>query len=382
VADKTTIVGGSADLARLTIRLGTKARKDTAISIRYDNTIFHGPQSVKILAGQDVASFDVAADQVTNYAIGTVSATQGGQTCTLTLKVAPLLVTYFRVPTEPSWGELVSANLALNSSLLKATAIVVNSSDSNRIAPFEIVVPAGTNLGTASILTKSAITRNSSDLDFEPAPQIVNVPVSLITALGTYPGISTEQKVKVSGPTFDPLFPLSGTTIDAYLRIPARLTESRTFALTSTPNVLVPKTVTIRPGPTSIKIPVKVLGSGFGDFQIVARNDYGTATLNGTIDNVAYSAVIGASSVIGGSETPVSIAVKLLNGSLKSDAVFELSTDNPGAAEVPMTVTIPAGETSAVVAVTHHIVSDYQWARFWITRFKQKKRVYLEVRTP
>ena len=351
------------------IRLGKPATKDTNVNLQYSNPLLRGPASVTVRAGEDQVAFDVRAEYVSSLARGTVTASQGDQKSTVDLTIETFEVTYFSSSPSCNWGELVSATLNLNAVVLKSTTFKVNSADPSRIAPFTISVPANSSQGMGTQLCRSDITSISTYSTPTPPDKVVNPRVALYAEVSPL----KVARVEVHGPIFDSVFPVSGNTVSAYLRIPVAVAEDRVFTLSSISNITVPANVTIRAGKTVAKFSVVGSPGGSRDFQIQANNALAKATIRGTIDDVRYYSQFNRLRVVGGSSDALTITVFLKDGPINSDAVIELRFEKPLVADLPTSVTIPAGKTSATETMTHHVTTKTEVVRIWVNRLSQNK---------
>jgi len=131
------------------------------------------------------------------------------------------------------------------------------------------------------------------------------------------------------------------------------------LSLTSSiPEITVPSTVHVDAGSTTVHVvldhqPVTATKA----FTISVISGSNQKNVNGhVIPNRIQSLVVSPSTVVGGSDTAVTLTITLLAPN-RSDTTLTLSGSLPPKASVPATVVIPAGSGTVAVPVTHGVTT-------------------------
>lgn len=213
--------------------------------------------------------------------------------------------------------------------------------------PASITIPAGQTSGTFTVTTN-----------------VVNLDTSLLVIATSANTVSTSLKVQGLSVTS---FTVNPNTIPSYGEVTGTVTISgnavgsgAVVSLSSSPlyEAYLPSTVTVPAGSNTVSFAV---GAGFADNSYTVTL---TATFNGGSQSTSLTVTpsdgnladvsMSPSTVTGGSSSTGTVTVAYLQ---YSDTYVSLSSSNTAVAQVPSSVTIPAGQTSATFTVTTSAVS-------------------------
>ena len=361
---KTLLSGG---VAVLTVTLPSPAPTGGAtVTLTGGSPAFPAPASVPVAAGQTSNSVKVLAGTVTVATSVTVGAAYGGVTSSATVTVSPLALASLTAAPSVVGGEGAVVSVALNGPAPTDTTVKLTSSNATVFpTPASLVIKAGEKGVSAKLLTTAvnaatAITLTatlggvSKTANVSVTPRPAPAPVALLAVMATAPANgegSGTLAVLLTGPA-----PAGGVTV-------ALTSSSATFP--------VPASVTVSAGESAAKLVVqlKVLNSATGGLTTTPVTV--TATYNGvtktttvlltpvappaTTGPVALAALeVYAPASAGGSAT----LVVTLSGAAPTGGATVTLTSSNAIFPVPASITIPAGERAAKLAVATKAISS------------------------
>jgi hypothetical protein len=338
----TSVVGGNNSTG--TVRLNAAAPTGgVSVSLTSSNTAAaRVPASVTVSAGSTSATFTVTTLGVASTTTSVVTATLGTSTnATLTVTAASLS-SVTRSPTSVVGGNNSTGTVTLNGFAPTGGAVVTLSSSNTSAAqvPASITVAAGARSAAFTITT---------------TPVAVNTSV---TITGTY-GVARTTSLTVNAPTLSTLT-RSPTSVVGWNSSTGTVTlngaapaggATVTLQSNNTAAAQVPASVIVTAGSRSATFTITTSGVA-SSTSVTITGAYGaTRTTTLTVSVAALTSLtLNPSTVTGG--TP-STATLMLNGAAPSSgAVVSLSSTNTSAAQVPSSVTIPAGATGVTFTVT------------------------------
>jgi hypothetical protein len=353
----TSVVGGNSSTGTVTLSAAAPSG-GAVVSLSENSTATSVPASVAVPAGATSANFTVTTTSVTTAATSTISAVFGGVTRTASLTVNPATTP---APSAPTL--LSPAHQAINvpqpvlldwNDVTNATSYEVQVDNSSTIAAPFIANPTVTTsqatLATglpAQNLWWRVRARNAAGV-FGPfsstrrfRPQAATGPATL-TSVSVSPSSVTGGTGSTGTVTLTSGAPAGGAVVS--------LTSSNTAAVT------VPASVTVAAGATSATFSATTVAvSAATPVTISAVYSGVTRTAALTVNPPAPTATLSSisvspSSVTGG--TGSTGTVTLSSGAPSGGAVVSLTSSNTAAANVPASVTIAAGATTATFAAT------------------------------
>jgi len=303
------------------------------------------PASVAFAASQTNVQIPVTA-VAAGTSVVTASTSSGSASATVNVTPAPPTVSSL-LPPSIAVTQGASGNLTVTISAARtADTSVLVASNSPGIAsvPATVTVPAGqlsapvpvsgVSPGTAQITTSLNGSSASSQVTVNPAPPTV---VSLLPATSTVTvGASATLTLMISA---------------------AALADTVVTLTTSPPGVLsVPATVTVPNGQTTVSVQVTALALGQGGVTASLNGTTASAIVNSAgppvqvtlVDPPTFRMKVGATS---------SFTVSI-NAAQLTDTPIALSVDNPQALQIPPSVTVAHGATSAVLTATGLATGD------------------------
>jgi len=338
----TSVTGGNPSTGTVTLT-GAAPAGGVSVSLTSSNTAAASVQaSVTVSAGSTSATFTITTLGVASTTTSVVTATLGTSTnATLTLTAASLS-SVTRSPTSVVGGNNSTGTVTLNGSAPTGGAVVTLSSSNTSAAqvPTSITVAAGARSATFTITT---------------TPVSVNTSV---TITGTY-GVARTTTLTVSAPTLStlarsPTSVVGGNNSTGTITLNgAAPTGGVSVSLQSsnTAAAQVPANVAIPAGSRSATFTITTSGVASSTSVTITAvyRTTRTTTLTVTVAGLT-SLTLNPSTVTGGSP---STATLTLNGAAPpAGAVVALTSTNTSAAQVPPSVTIPAGAIGVTFTVT------------------------------
>ena len=344
------VVGGNASTGTVTLSAAAPTGGAVVTLTSSNTTAVQVPVSVTIAAGLTSANFNVTTSAVSSKTTSTISATYG-TTQTATLTVTPVAtVTLSSVSVSPAsvvGGTGSTGTVTLTGAAPSSGAVVTLSSNDNAAAqvPANVTVAAGATTATFAITT---------------SPVAANMTVSVS---GNY-GASQSATLTVNAATLStiaksPNSVLGGNSATGTATLTGVAATGGVVVTLSSSNTAVaqvPASVTVPAGSTSANFTITTSPVSTNTNVTISGTNGTTHTTTLTVTSVALSSVTkNPSTVVGGSN---STGTATLNGIAPiGGAVVTLQSSNTAAAQVPASVTIPAGLTSATFTITTNPVS-------------------------
>jgi len=297
------------------------------------------PASVGFASGQTSVPIPVTTLAV-GSAVITASANGGSASATVNVTPAPPTVTSLLPPSlAVTQGASGNLTVTISSAQTADTQVLLATSDANIASVASAVtVPAGqvsapvpvagVSPGTAQITASLNGSSASSQITVSPAAPSV---VSLVPATSTVSlGASTTLTLTISAAqSTDTLVPLSAT--------PAGI-------------VSIPAQVTVLAGQTTAPVVVGTLALGQAGITASLNGSTASAIVNVVSPPVAVTALEPASFTMNVGAT--SSFTVTINAAQSTGTEITLTVDNPSVLQIPASVTVALGQTSAVFTAT------------------------------
>ena len=340
----------------------------TTVQLASDNPAARVAGDAVVPHGRTFAEFTVATSPVTQPTPATITGTAGGATTSASLSVMPqgaATISGLTIsPAALTSGQTGTGTVTLASPAAEGGALVgLSSSGPAATVPGSVTVPAGENSATfpvtaASVTSPSSATIIASSANSTSAAVRVNPPSSSTPTgnLATLAGLSVLPSTLTSGQT------ATGTVT---LASPAAQGGAPVNLSSSGPAVTVPASVTVPAGATTATFPVTaslVTSPSTATITASSANSI-SATVN--VNPSSSSTQTGASATLASfSVAPSSVmdgntatgTVTLASPAPGGGVVVGLASNNQ-AATVPVSVTVPAGQTTATFQVSTNTVS-------------------------
>jgi len=342
------VLGGSPSTGTITLS-GPAPTGGAAITLSSSNTVAAQlPASVTVEAGATTATFAAATAPVSAETAVTITAVFNGASQTAILTVTPAgLTSIGLVPNTVLGGNPSTGTVSLNGPAPTGGAVVALSSSNTALAqlPATVTVAAGTTTATFTATT---------------VPVGSDVPVTITAA---FEGVSRTATLTVTAPVLSsvglvPASVLGGnpSTGTVTLDNPAPAGGAVVTLTSSSPGTArVPTSVTVAPGTTTatftattVPVIANTQVTVMALFNSVSRAAILTVQAAPPVDISTFTLV--PTSVVGGS--PSTATVTLTGPAPPGGAVVSLNSSLPSAVQVPASVTVEAGATSASFAVT------------------------------
>jgi hypothetical protein len=309
------------------------------------------PASVTVAAGGTSATFTVATKSVSASTSVTISATYGGASQSALLTIMPpavLLSSLTLSPSTVTGGGSSTGTVTLSASAPSGGAVVSLSSGNSGIARVitSVTVAGGATSATFAITTKPVSTSTS------------------VTITASFGGATRSASLTVAPPT------LVGLTVSPSSVIGGSTSTGR--AMLNGPAPSGGEVITLassNPGAAATPASVTVgAGSTIATFKVVTTpvSTSTSVSLSATLNGVTFTAVLtvvppsltslslNPSNVKAGGDSTCTVT---LSGPVPSGGVvISLASSNSGAAEVPSTVTVPAGAVKATFEVESNLL--------------------------
>ncbi len=346
----TTLVGGNSTTGTVTLN-GPAGPGGATINLSTTSTAAITPATVVIPQGSSSATFPVTSSGESTTVSAMIIATFGAATYSQTLTVSPAILSNLVVsPTSLFGGTSATGTVSLNGTA-PSGGITVSLTATSVTVPASVVIPSGSTSATFPITTKPVTTPTTAEIKATSGLQTLTASLGVLPAKLVGVSVSPTSTIGATKPlvtgtvTFSGLAPTTGELV--------QLTSSNTKAAT------VPPTVKVLSGFNSATF--TVTSKAVSSTQTVTITaTYGgisqTATLTVTPATLV-SAVLSPLSVKGSSSTVVTGTLALSGPAPGGGLTITLLSSNPAAAIVPVSVTIPAGQSSATFRVSHKKVA-------------------------
>ncbi len=341
----TTVPGGAGSVGTVALN-GPAPAGGAVVTLSSSNTAAaQVPASVMVPANATTATFTVATSVVSANTTATISATYRA-TLTANLTVVRSLSTVSVNPTSVVGGTSSTGTVTLAGAAPAGGAVVTLSSSNTAAAqvPASVTVAAGATAATFTVTTFAVASSTTAtisgtygvtktgNLTVTPPTLTGNGSGVTVSPTSVVGGISSTGTVKLTGPA-----PAGGAVVT--------LSSSNTTAAQA------PASVTVAPGATSATFTVTTSPVS-SNASVTITGIYGvtrTATLTVTVATLS-SVSLSPTSVIGGTSSTGTL--RLSGPAAGAGAVITLSSNNTTVAQVPASVTVAAGATSATFTVT------------------------------
>jgi hypothetical protein len=342
VLNPTSVTGGTSSTGSVTLT-GPAPAGGASVALQSSNTAAASvPSSVTVAAGTTSATFTVTTYAVATGTSAKITGTLGtSQSATLTIN-APTLSSLTLSPTSVTAGNAATGTVTLSGAAPAGGATVALSSSNTAAAQVPASVTVGTGSTSATFtITTTQITSNVS-----------------VTITGTY-GVTqtatlTLNAVTLSSISRSPSSVVGGNNSTGTVTLSgAAPTSGATVMLQSsnTAAAQVPASVTVAAGAASATFTIRTSPVS-ANTSVTITGTYGlTRTTTLAVNAPTLSSIArNPTSVVGGNNSTGTVT---LNGAAPAGgAVVTLSSSNTSAAQVPASVTIPAGSTSATFTIT------------------------------
>jgi len=311
------------------------------------------PATLAMQGNAGWTQFQMIAGQVTAPTPVTLTATLNGASATGQFTVMPPSLKSLSVtPMTISGGTAAGGIVMLNGQAPAGGATVSLSSNSPAATPpSTVVVPTGSYSTSITV----------------PTTSVTQTTHATITA--SWNGVTVQSQITVTpgpAPTSLTLFPATTVggqgSVDGTVTIGAAASVDQFLQVTSNNSAVLPflsNSVTVPAGSTrgfiqilpaavsaTTLVRISVTGGGVTRFADLTVNPSGTPPPPATLSafSVSPTSVAGGSSALG--------TVTLPSAAPSGGTVVTLASNQPGAASVPASVTVPAGATSATFTIT------------------------------
>lgn len=312
------------------------------------------PASVTIPAGAAFANFTVTTTRVAANTNVTITATRGSVILNAIIQIRPMTFSLSVAPSSMPGGSSATGTVTLVEAAPPGGIVIALSSDNaSATVPSSITIAAGDTSGTFTVASVPVavdtlvtitgdyfvgMTLASSDTDTVTltAPTPTNLSITPSTVAG---GQSATGTLTISGPA-----PAGGIT--------ATLNSSNVAA------AQVPASVTVLQNQTtgSFTITTSAVPANT-TVTITATIGVNNRTANLTILKAKLTGISFAPSRVRGGFQTTQMTVTLDAAAPPGGAVVNLSQTNPAVANIPVSVTVLAGQTSRTVTITTKRVS-------------------------
>lgn len=333
-------LGGPAPAGGITVGLSSS-----------DTAVVQVPMSATVPAGATSATFSFTTSLVSSSTLVTITATQGATTKTALLTVTPIHPAILTLkPTIVVGGKTSKGTVTLNGAAPTGGALV-NLSSSNTSAatvPASVTIPAGATTATFTVTSKG----------------VASLTTVHITAAYNGGSLTTPLTVKaaaLSKISFSPSSVVGGKNSTGKATLTGAAPPGGAVVNLSSANaalVSVPASVTVAAGATSAAF-TAATNTVTASTAVYVSGTYRSVTKKGklTVKPPGLSSLtLNPTSVAGGSSSTGTVT---LNGAAPvGGMVVSLSSSNTAVAQVPVSVTVPAGATTANFTVTTSAVAS------------------------
>ena len=345
--DPSTVLGGNQVLGTVTLT-GPAAGLGRVVAITTNRPFVLVPASVTVPAGAKSTSFSIFTQPVNDLIVATIVANTGGASAFTRLNVdyqGPSSVSFN--PTAVVGSQQSTLTVALKYPAGPGGFAVSLSSDSAAlIVPSTVTVAEGKSVATVKV--------NTDPVNFTTT--------ATATASATGHKVTGKLMINATYPTSLTLTPNSvgdGGTSTARLTLAGPAPSAGLFVgiQSNQAFVTVPNSVFFAPGQQSIDFPVKATPGKSGVAMISAAANGGTVKADLTVNvKKVVSVSLNPTSVVGGTNSTGTVTIA--SAASAGGFVVSLSSDK-AFANVPASVTVPAGATTATFNVgTSAVGSD------------------------
>jgi hypothetical protein len=345
------VAGGSPATGTVTLDRPAPAGGTMVALTSSDPGVASVPPTVTVPETATSAQFTVATSPVSSATQVTISAIANGTTKTAQLTVDPIGVASLALsPASVVGGQASTATVTLNSAA-PAGGLTVSLTSSD---PAVATVP-----GVVTVL--DAATSAQFTVTTSPVSSATQVTISATASGATKTATLTVGPLGLQSLTLNPTSVYGGYTSAGTVTLngPAPAGGLTVSLSSSDPTVVtVPASVTVAQGATSTSFTATTSSPDTTKAVVisaVAGGDIRTATLTVRPIGVYQFSLAYAKA---GSEATVTGTVFLNAGAPTGGTVVSLTSDNPGAASVPASITVPGGRSYTDIVVTTYAVAS------------------------
>ncbi len=353
------VMGGSASQGSVTLSAAAPSGGAVVPLSSSNPSVTTLPASVTVNAGATTATFSVGTQAVSATTAVNISGSSGGVTRSASLTVqapAPTLTSVSLNPTSVLGGSASQGTVTLSAAAPSGGATVTLASSNTSVAsvPASVTVGAGATSATFSVTTQSVSSSTSVNISgsyggaSRSASLTVTAPAPTVSSLTLNPTSVTGPATSQATVTLSGAAPSGGSTVS--------LSSSNTSAAT------VPASVTVAAGSSSASFTVNTS----------AVSSTTSANITASMSGVSRSATLtvqappppsptlstlslNATSVVGGGTVQATVTIS--SAAPSGGSVVSLASSNTSVANVPASVTVAAGATSASFTVTTQSVT-------------------------
>ena len=334
-----------------TVQMNAIVPTDTVVTLAASDTNAQVPASVTVLAGNSSATFNITTPPLyTKGDVVNIIATYNSKSasCPLGVVVAATVHYLSLAPNSMTGGAPSVGTVYLTANAPFDVNVALFSSDPSAQVPANVVVPSGTNFVNFNITTSPVYVVTPVNISAILGGHIHSVQLLLGVTDSVHSLVAAPNSVTGGGSSF----------ANVYLTTPAPTGGTVVTLSTNSPDAQVPATVTVPAGQLFAAFQVTTSGVFTTEFVSLSAT-LGTKTVSCGFgigaSAVMHYVVIAPGTVIGGTST--SGAVYLNGPAPIGGAVITLASSDPSA-QVPATVTIPAGSTNASFNITSTAVAS------------------------
>ncbi len=375
-----TIIGGQTATGTVTLT-SPAGVGGVAISLSSSNAAASVPITATVAQGATSATFSVPTQSVTTAISVTLGASYNGTAKTVTLAVNP--------PAAGLSGITVNPNSIAAGLSATGTVTLTAPASSNGI----VVKLASSNSAAASVPATMTVPQGSMSATFPVSAGMVNATTSVVLS-SSYSGVSMTTSLTVTAPASQPTAPGSLTAVNmSGGQVNLSWTASSDTAAVT--NYLVERC--LGAGCTSFSQIATSAVTSYTDTTVVANTTYqyrvratdaaghlsaysnvASVTIPALNPPAALSSIsVNSATIVGGQ--PGTGTVTLTSAAGSGGAMVALSSSNASAANVPASVTVPQGATSATFSITTGNVTAATSVTFTATYASVSKTVGLTV---
>jgi hypothetical protein len=349
------IVGGGTAVGTIALN-GVAPAGGLTVSVSSTSSDSPVPPSVNIAAGSQSATFNIVTSVVSKPVTVTITAAQGGGSQSTQLVIQPAAV----------GGVTLSESSVVGGSNVTVTGTVSVDAPAGRSGDTVELKSSSPSVLVISSSARVASGKTSATFTVKHLQVASSETVTVTATLG---GVSTSTTIvlipfEITSLSLSPASVLGGSSVAGAVTLnaaPGSQIGSLPIKLSSTSKSIgYPASTTIAVGKTSgqFTVTTKAVGQSTSA-QLVATHDNSSQSATLTIQPAGLSSVtVSPSTVKGSSKTTVTGTVTLSGPAPATGAVITLTSSDGAAASVPVSVTIPAGKTSATFKVTHAAVTN------------------------
>ncbi len=336
-----TVTGGNNTTGTVTLSAAAPTG-GSSVTLSSNNAAAQVPASVTVAAGATTGTFAITTSPVSVNTAVTISGTYGvTQTATLTVAAAALNSMTVSPPSVVG-GNNSTGTATLTGPAAAGGAVVALQSGNTAVAqvPASVTVQAGATNATYAITTSAVVTDSSATIT---GTYITTRTTSLAVTAVTLSSISKNPASVVGGGTSTATVTLSGAAPAGGALVTLQSSNPATAQ--------VPASITVAAGLTSANFTITT-SPVTSNTSVTITGIYGvTQTTPFTVNAASLLSVTKTpSTVVGGNNSTGTVT---LNGAAPSGgAVVALQSNNSSAAQVPASVTISAGSTTASFPIT------------------------------